>query len=125
MATGKRPQAAEPSSTHFRDYGGDSKGRGVKKTNATQGVCSFCGRYQFVARQSWKRKTQPICQHCGSLLVPSKKTQRKDFHLKSEAPPLPERRCRNCNARLRISNTAERCSPCQQNPNWLRRGGQR
>jgi hypothetical protein len=125
MPAGKRPQAVESAADYFRDYGGDSRGRAVKKAGATQGVCTGCGRYQFVSRLGWRRKTRPTCSSCGSLLEPSKKAQRQSHYLKSEPPPLSCRRCTNCNAILRDGNTAEQCSPCQQNPDWLTRSGSR
>ena len=125
MPAGKRPQAATESSGYFRDYGGNSRGHGVAMSGSTQGICSSCGRYQYVPSIGWRRKIRPTCKSCGSLLVPSKAAQRRNCHLRSEAPPASERRCNNCNAKLRDGNKDDRCSPCQQNPNWLSRRGRR
>jgi len=106
----------------IRDYGGDSKGKYVPRVGSTVGSCNTCGKKVCLLKKAWARRTRPTCPHCGGLLTPSGQAQQEHTRLRSMPVESVEvRRCTNCNAKLRVGNDSELCSPCTRNPGWCKK----
>lgn len=81
------------------------------KKHSTKGVCPSCGHTQYVAISEWRRSRRLHCDHCGDFLVPSKAAQERE-NLSIVNVPVEERRCKDCNAKLRSGNLGNYCSVC-------------
>lgn len=89
----------------FVDGGGNSAGRvkKVRKGMTERYECLRCDTEQIESVLARSRGGRVRCRHCGNVAYPMSA---------AAEPEKEERRCAECNTKLRESNTEKLCGPC-------------